>query len=71
MEHLKESLKNLEQKFIFQLCTLYPHEINERLSSINLFIISCHHISTNAKALSRPHKNQEQPTNPLFALALG
>ena len=30
-----ESRKNLEQKFIFQLVTLYPHGINERLSSIN------------------------------------
>ena len=27
-----ESRKNLEQKFIFQLGTLYPHGINERLS---------------------------------------
>ena len=28
---------------------------------IDLFTIACHHISINAKALSRPHKNQEQP----------
>ena len=27
-----ESRKNLEQKFVFQLDTLYPHGINERLS---------------------------------------
>ena len=27
-----ESRKNLEQKFIFQLGTLYPHGINERVS---------------------------------------
>ena len=27
-----ESRKSLEQKFIFQLVTLYPHGINERLS---------------------------------------
>ena len=27
-----ESRKNLEQKFIFQLGTLYPHGINESLS---------------------------------------
>ena len=27
-----ESRKNLEQKFIFQIGTLYPHGINERFS---------------------------------------
>ena len=66
-----ESHKNLEQKFIFQLGTLYPHRINERLSSTNLFTNSCHHISTNRKAPPHSHRNQLHPTIPLFALTKG
>ena len=51
LDHEKtESRKNLEQKFIFQLGTLYPHGINERLSSPNLLTNSCYHIFTNGKA---------------------
>jgi len=37
----KESRKNLEQKFIFQIGTLYPHGINERFS-FNKFILVFH-----------------------------
>ena len=56
-----ESRKNFEQKFFFQLGTLYLPGINKRLSSINLFTNSCHHISTNGKAPPYPHNNQQHP----------
>ena len=56
-----ESRKNLEQKFIFQLGTLSPHGINERLTN------SCNHISTNGNALLHSHMN---PNNPQFLYSL-
>ena len=65
-----ESRKNLEQKFIFQLGTLYPHGVNERLSSINLFTNSRHPISTNSKAPSHTYK-PTTTTIPLFAPTKG
>ena len=66
-----ESRKNLEQKLIFQLGTLSPHGINERLSSINLFTNSCNHTSTNGKAPLHSLIKPQQPTIPLFALTKG
>ena len=51
-----ERRKNLEQKCIFKLGTLFTHGINERLSS-HLLIHS--------------HINLEHPTIPLFALRKG
>ena len=53
----RESRKNLEQKFIFQIGTLYPHASHP----INLFTNSSHHISTNGKAPSHPHKTNNNP----------
>ena len=61
-----ERRKNLEEKFIFQLGSLYLHGINECLSFVN----SCYHISTNGKAPPYPQK----PTTPTilqFALTKG
>ena len=55
-----ESRKNLEQKFIFQIGTLYPHGINERRLFIQL-IYSCFprcHVPTT------PYINQVQPIIP-------
>ena len=63
-----DSSKNLEETFIFQLGTLYPHGINDRLSFQLIYSNSCHHISTNGKAPPHPHKNQQQPTIHLFAM---
>ena len=56
-----ESRKNLEQKLIFQLGTLSPHGINERLSLTNLFTNACDHIFTNGKAPLHSHLNQNNP----------
>ena len=43
-----ESRKNLEQKFIFQIGTLNPHGINERLLMCSYF--SRCHVTTNSVA---------------------
>ena len=66
-----ESRKNLAQKFIFQLGTLPPHGIDERLLSFccsNLFTNSCDHISTNGKVPLHSHIKLQHPAIPLFAL---
>ena len=57
--------KNLKQKFILQLNTLNPHEINERLSFHYLFTNSWDPISTNAKAPPHFHINLQHPTQHL------
>ena len=59
--------KNLKQKFILQLNTLYPHGINEVKGShsTNLFTNSWDPISTNTKAPPHCHINLQHPTQHL------
>ena len=69
-----ESCKNFEQKFFFQMDTLYPHGINERLSLhlfIQKFMSSYNDISTNGKAPPHSHKNPQHPTILPFAVTKG
>ena len=56
-----ESRKNLQQKFIFQLGTLYPPEIINASHSTNIFTNSCHHISTNCKPPPHSHLTYNTP----------
>ena len=51
-----ESRKNLEQKFIFQLGTLYPHVINEHLFPLIYAQIHVTIFPPMAKLLHAPYK---------------
>ena len=68
-----ESRKNLEQNFISQLGTLYPHKINDDPSAINLIQLQIYItiFPPNGKAPLHSHKNQQQPKIPIFALRKG
>ena len=66
-----ESRKKIKKKSFFNQAHAIHTESMNASYTINLFTNSCDRISTNAKALSRPHKNQQQLTIPVFALTKG